>query len=129
MVAWLRFQFFTSISLWAMFQSPQMTNSRPQRRMASRRARKRSMNEYLRVDIGDAQPLGHLVGRAPGVDRDPAVAALLGRMEVAVQPARGAQRRHQVTSLALISCRHAHVGLLPQHPLGGNPCRGPRGCR
>jgi hypothetical protein len=48
-VFWFDFQFFTSISRCAMFQSPQITNSRPHARIASRRGMKRSMNTYLRA--------------------------------------------------------------------------------
>jgi hypothetical protein len=39
---WFERQFFRSISLWAMFQSPQTTTSRPLRASASMRGRKRS---------------------------------------------------------------------------------------
>ena len=40
-------QFFRSISLWAMFQSPQMMNSRRRRRIAARVCSKRRMKSYL----------------------------------------------------------------------------------
>ena len=42
-------QFLRSISLWAMFQSPQITNSRPHARIASSFGMKRSMKENLRA--------------------------------------------------------------------------------
>jgi hypothetical protein len=70
----------------------------------------------LRVELGDAQARHDLVGLAPRIDADPAVAPLLGGVEERVVAARRQQRPGEVGLLALDLLQANDVRALPAHP-------------
>src|SRR3989344_5158674 len=122
---WFARQFFKSISLCAMFQSPQRMYSRPSRRSFCNTGRKWSRKRnFDACRCGPAEPDVNPVGLVTGVECDTGVALLLRAVEITVI---APGRAHLVREIAFLRLDLLHaddVGILAFEPaeqtLGGS---------